>query len=61
MIAPLTKADQLVILAYNLGGTLGEVEGEGSLVSAEVVDVEDEFLRKELGRTPDDPTDTRVD
>jgi hypothetical protein len=31
------------------------------LVCAEVVDVEDELFRKELGGPPDDPADARVD
>ena len=40
----LSQADHLVVLSDDLGGALGEVEGEGCLVCAEVVDVEDEFL-----------------
>jgi hypothetical protein len=31
------------------------------LVGAEVVDVEDEFLRKVFGVAPDDPADAGVD
>ena len=42
-VALLSKADELVVLTDDLGGATGEVEGEGGLVSAEVVDVEDEF------------------
>jgi hypothetical protein len=37
----LTKADELVVLANNLGGTLGEVERERGLIGTEVVDVKD--------------------
>jgi translation initiation factor 6 (eIF-6) len=44
-----------------LGGTAAEVEGEGGLVGAKVVDVEDEFLREVFGVTPDNPADSRVD
>lgn len=32
-IAVLTEADQLVILANDLGRALGEIEGEGGLIS----------------------------
>lgn len=60
-VSVLAEADELVVLADNLGGALREVEGEGGLVGAEVVDVEDEFLGEELGVTPDDPADARVD
>jgi len=61
VITLLSQADQLIILTNNLRCTLGEVECEGSLVGAEVVDVEDEFLREVLGRTPQNPTNTRID
>jgi hypothetical protein len=37
----LAEADQLVVLADDLRGAFGEVEREGGLVGAEVVDVED--------------------
>ena len=40
----LAEADHLVILAKDLRGAFGEVEGEGGLVGAEVVDVEDKLL-----------------
>ena len=60
-VSVLAKTDELVVLADNLGGALGEVEGEGGLVGAEVVDVEDEFLGEELGVAPDDPADAGVD
>jgi len=42
-------------------GTFGEVEGEGGLVGAEVVDVEDELLRQVLLGPPDAPPDAGVD
>lgn len=40
-ISAFAEADELVVLADDLGGTFGEVEGEGGLFSAKVVDVED--------------------
>lgn len=61
LIAPLAEADELVVLANDLGGTLGEVEGEGGLLGAEVVDVEDEVLGEVLVGAPDDPANTGVD
>jgi hypothetical protein len=57
----LAEPDELVVLTDDLRGALGEVEGEGGLVRAEVVDVEDELLGEELGRAPDYPADTGVD
>jgi hypothetical protein len=57
----LAQTDELVVLANYLAGALAEVQGEGSLISAKVVDVEDELLRKVLGAAPDDPADTGVD
>lgn len=45
----LAETDQLVVLGDDLGSSFGEIEREGSLVSAEVVDVEDKFFGKELG------------
>jgi hypothetical protein len=42
------KPDELVVLSDDVGGALGEVEGEGRLFGAEVVDVEDEFFREVL-------------
>jgi len=44
-----------------LGGAFGEVEGEGGLVCAEVVDVEDQLLGEVFWGSPDDPTYTWVD
>lgn len=60
-IAVLAKTDHLVVLANDLGGTLGEVEGEGCLIGAEVVDVENQFFRKVFRRAPNHPANTRVD
>ena len=60
-VALLAEADELVVLADDLAGALGEVEGEGGLVGAQVVDVEDELLGEILGCAPDDPADTGVD
>jgi len=57
----LSEADQLVILTDDLGGAFGEVEGEGGLVSAEVVDVEHKLFGEEFGGSPDDPAYTGVD
>lgn len=57
----LAESDELVVLANDLAGTLAEVQGERSLVSAEVVNVEYELLRKVLGTPPDNPADTGVD
>jgi hypothetical protein len=60
-VAVFSKTDQLVVLANDLGSTFGEVEGEGGLVCAKVVDVEDQFFREEFGGAPDDPSYTGVD
>jgi hypothetical protein len=54
-------ADELVVLRDDLAGALGEVERERGLVGAEVVDVEDEFLRQVLLAAPDAPADAGVD
>ena len=59
-ITVLAKTNHLVVLANNLGGAFGEVEGERGLVGAKVVDVEDQFFRKVFGRAPDDPADTGI-
>jgi len=42
-VALLAQADHLVVLADDLAGATGEIEREGRLVRAEVVDVEDQF------------------
>ncbi len=60
-VAVLAEADELVVLADDLGGALGEVESKGRLLGAEVVDVEDEVLGEVLARAPDGPADARVD
>jgi hypothetical protein len=57
----LAETDELIVLANDLGSTLGEIEGKGCLVGSEVVDVEDEFLRKVFWGSPDNPADTGVD
>ena len=60
-VAVLAEADQLVVLADDLGGALGEVEGEGGLVCAEVVDIEDKLLGEVFWGAPDDPAYAGVD
>lgn len=60
-VSVLAEADELVVLADDLGGALGEVESEGGLVGTEVVDIEDELLGEELGVAPDDPADAGID
>jgi hypothetical protein len=40
-VAMLAETDQLIVLANDLGSALGEVEREGGLVRAEVIDVKD--------------------
>jgi hypothetical protein len=57
----LSEADELVVLANDLGSTLGEIESEGGLVGTEVIDVEDELLGEVFRGTPDDPAYTWVD
>jgi hypothetical protein len=59
-VTVLSEPDELVVLPNDLTSAFAEVEGEGSLVGAEVVDVEDELLGEVLGATPDDPADTGV-
>jgi hypothetical protein len=59
-VAVLAEADELVVLPDDLGGSFGEVEREGGLVCAEVVDVEDEFFGEVFGAAPDDPAYTWV-
>ena len=56
----LAKTNHLVILANNLGSAFREVKGKRGLLGAKVVDVKHQFRRKEFGRAPDDPADTRV-
>lgn len=57
----LPETDHLVVLSNDLGGTLGEVEGERRLVCAKVIDVEDQFLRQVFRRTPNHPANTGID
>lgn len=57
----LAKADELVVLANDLRRSAGEVQREGSLVSTEVVDVEDQIFGQKFRVTPDHPANTRVD
>jgi hypothetical protein len=61
VVAALAEADELVVLADDVGGALGEVEREGGLAGAEVVDVEDEVLGEVFVGAPDDPADAGVD
>jgi hypothetical protein len=57
----LAQTDELVVLANDLGRTLGEVEGERSLVCSEVIDIENELFGQEFGCSPDNPAYTWVD
>lgn len=59
-VTVLSEADELVVLGDDLGGSLGEVECEGGLICAEVVDVEDKLLGEVFRGAPDDPTHTWV-
>ena len=60
-VAVLAEPDQLVVLPDDLACTLAEVEGEGGLVGAEVVDIKNQFLREVLGAAPDYPADAGID
>lgn len=55
------EVNELVVLVNDLGCVFGEVEGEGGLVGVEVIDVEDEFLRKVFRGLLDDLVDIWVD
>ena len=57
----LTEADHLVVLAKDLGGAFGKIEGEGGLVGAKVVDVEDKLFGEVFGGAPDDPAYAGID
>ena len=59
-IPPLTQPYKLIILADNLARASRKVQRKGRLVRAEVVDVEDEFLREVFVVAPHDPADARV-
>lgn len=54
-VAGLAESDELIVLPNDLGRALGEVEREGSLLGAEVVDVENQVFREVFGRAPDYP------
>jgi hypothetical protein len=56
----LAKTNHLIILSNDLRCALGKVESERCLISAEVVDVEDQLLRKILRVSPDNPPYTWV-
>lgn len=60
-VAVLAETDELVVLADDLGCTLGEVECEGCLVCAKVVDVEDELFGEVFWGSPDYPSYSWVD
>ena len=60
-VTVLSEADQLVVLADDLGSAFGKVQGEGRLVGAQVVDVEDEFFGEKFGGAPDYPAYAWVD
>ena len=55
-ISLLAEANQLIVLADDLTSSTREVESEGGLIGAKVVDIEDQLLRQELWVTPDDPS-----
>ena len=55
-----SQVHEIEILRDDWMRRAGEVERERILDGAEVVQLEDEVLREELGGTPDDPTDTDV-
>jgi hypothetical protein len=57
----LAEADELIILANNLRGSLGEVQSEGGLIGSEIIDIEYKLLRKVLRGSPDNPAYTWVD
>lgn len=54
------KANHLVVLTNDLRSTLGEIQGERSLISSKVIDVEDQLLGKVLLRAPNHPSDTGI-
>ncbi len=43
-VAMFSEADQLIILANDVGGAFREVEGQRGLIGPQIVDVEDEFF-----------------
>lgn len=58
--AVFSEANQLVILADDLGRAFRKIEGKGGLIGPEVVDVEDEFFGEKFGRAPDTPAHAGV-
>ena len=57
----LAKTNHLVILTDDLRGAFGKIEGEGRLICAEVINVEDELFGEIFRGTPDDPAYAGVD
>jgi len=55
-----SEADELVVLADDLACAFAEVEGEGGLIGAKVIDVEDELLWQIFGAPPDYPPNTGI-
>jgi hypothetical protein len=60
-VSTLTQTNELVVLSDDLTRATTEVKRERRLVGAQVVDVEDEFLRQVFGVAPHNPADTGVD
>ena len=56
-----TAPTRLTVLPQDLRSSFREVQGETSLIGTEVVDVEDQFLRKVFWRTPHCPANTGID
>ena len=59
-VSRLPETDELIVLAEYLRRSFREIEGEGSLVGTEVIDVEYQLLGQILGRAPHNPTHTRI-
>lgn len=59
-VAGFAESDELIVLPNDLGRALGEVEREGSLLGAEVVDVENQVFGEVFGRAPDHPAHAGV-
>lgn len=56
----LSEPEELVVLSDDLHGRFREVEREGDLRGAEVVDCEEDFVREEGFGAPEGPSDTGV-
>lgn len=54
------QAQELVVLADDLGGSAREVEGDAALQRTQVIAVEYEVLRQRLGIAPNGPAQPRV-